>query len=322
MRNLLSGTLLASLSILAAEAANAQSSAGITTYGFVEAGQSYSSGSSDSRSYYLGDFGGTYSFGNFSGADIGLDLGVFSYGSLDSGSSNLPAVVFGGVTLGIGNSKLTIGAPRAAYDLVPLSFARDGAGDQPSPLTYVYDLSVVDLDRLLFGSHGESYGLRYDGMFSGAHVAASWNHTSISGNSFDTYGAAVMYPVGNAVIYGATEYGRGNSGVDVRQSTLGGTYDFGKGKAGLSVAYGNVFFDSLVPNVTRVRGFVNYDVTDKLNLSADAWSVNEGSGNLHIYGIGANYKVFSNAAIKASYARTGGGFSSNDITSIALNWSF
>ncbi|WP_291839308.1 porin [Limimaricola sp.] len=323
MRKFLLSTILASLPALGASGAMAQSSAGITTYGFVQIGQSRISGSSsDTQSYYFGDFGGSYSFGNYGGVDIGLDLGVMGFGSLDSGS-NPPAVTFGAVTFGFGSNKVSVGAPRAAYDMAALPFMGSTGNGLLGAEFYLYGLSVNDLARINIASDVQSYGLRYDGMFSGTHVAASWNRIAQGGDSLDTYGVAAMYQMGNIGLYGGTEYSKGTGTSDLQLSLIGATYDYGKGTAGLAVSYGNVLF-SMVSNATQVRGFVNYDVTDRLKLTANAWGITQGSSdNIRAYGIGADYKVFSNASIEAGYMRFDSSSGSpGDVTSIALNWSF
>ena len=229
---------------------------------------------------------------------FGFDVGVV--GGASSGGGE--AAFFGGFTYTFGNGdKLTLGAPRAAFD----EHAQFKLGELS---TFVRIMPFISGNSLITSAQLLSddlvvYGVRYDGAAGALDYAISL-HQEEDGQA-SAFSSSASYAMGTGAVSGGLEY-IDIDGVDaiteVKLRYDGRANQFGYGAGVMSISSGGSSEE-----VYEIYG--SYLPNDQLELTATATFL--GSGGDAIYGLGASYAFNENTKLRAS------AMSSNDFSDAA-----
>ncbi|MBW6506275.1 MAG: hypothetical protein K0B00_05915 [Rhodobacteraceae bacterium] len=266
--------------------------------GFVQ--YEYLSDSSDGVDFGFGDFAVGLQ-GAFGGNKVGFDLGVIAVGSIQEDFSE--SALFPTFWTETSFGKFSIGRPRSAMASrikVP-----------PIAGTYYYtdfiQMAFNVTDMAVLQASAESYGLRYDGSFSGYDVGLSWHHLEGVGGSGTSLTGFV------ARDYGAFDFALGFEhlqGNGTNETTYVATLGYDVGTYGARLSLGDSFI--MPDSAYSVEAF--YRPLDWLKVTA---SYGNYASNV-VYGANAEVSFLQNGYAGVGYF-DGDGFPSG-FTTAYVGW--
>lgn len=297
------------VSTLLAPAAYAQShSQGIETQGYVEL--SYNNASSDDDIALTGDFDvfvGPKALGL--GVPIGFDFGLEGVKSADNGSAHALYAAVSYSIVGVG--KVSIGAPRSAYDSVLTSKHARTFNFFASPNERFAFAST--LSNAAIASENQSYGVRFDSDVRPVEVSASYNTVELGTADLDSFALAVSFKYGD-LIYSAAYENVSVPGGNHDNYKLGGQADLGEYVFGASFASTNTISGG---DFQALEGFFTYRPTAKIDITATllhySWT------DQNSYGLSGKYTFWRNAYAEIAAIRPA---RADDVYQLNIGWDF
>ena len=260
---------------------------GFSADGYVQAGVSWVG--SDRGSYILGKGSLDVPFpGGDSLPEMGLGL---SFGGLSTDSVQA-SYVFPTFYFGTGNTRVSLGLPRSAFDLV--GFGRDMAAPY-GPIGLELEAYLLE-SYVTLAQYSDIYmpGVRIDQKIGALDASASYLYDK--GSGVRSIAASVRSPIaGRVSVFGAAEVA--TDGVSSMNS-----YFLGVEKDGGPMRYGLQYSSSMFFGGEYASGYVEYTVSDRLTAGATGM-VFIGSAD-YLLGIDAKYQL-GDFSLEGSYL-TGG----------------
>jgi len=301
-RRLFGISALSSAMLLGASIASAQGAPdGYSADGYVQAGVFWIG--SDWKPYVLGKGWLDVPFpGGDSIPGMGLELSFSGVGS-DTGqvSAVFPAFYFG-----IGNTKVSLGLPRSAFDDAGLR------RDMASP----YGPLGLELDAILRGSYATqvqysdiySPGVRIDGKIGNLEASASYLYDRTNG--VRSAAVSARYDnTGGVSVSGAVEVATDGM-TSVNSYLLGVEKDAGAMRYGLQYGKAMLSIDKFA------SGYIEYDISDRLTAGATGLKVIGTPG--YLVGVDARYDL-GDFSLDGSYLT--GGVLADDTGTVTANFS-
>lgn len=273
---------------------------------------SYLDGENDGDGIARGEIDLAYDnvFGNF-GLSLGIDAFQFD--------STTRSELYPAITYRFGDHLISAGMTRSALDAGYLP-------DRQVLSSSLFDLQIAGLSGsflsqalLIQDSSVDNLGLRWDGRFGETKVGASYNRLSSSGNpAAHVYGLALRHSLsesfsaGDLDVFAAYEH-IDEAGASVYQWSLGLEGQVNRFGYGLSLGDS----DNLLER--HLRGWVEYDVNDRLQISAEVLSLTDG-GSSELYSLGARYNIRDGLIAELNYLD--GSAVINSATEFSLRYEF
>ncbi len=284
--------------------------AGFEMSGYIEYSDLNGDGFDESFGRMDADFAHHNLIGNF-GVSLGID-GFYVDGNSES-------ELYPAITYSFGDHMISAGMTRSALDSGYLP-------DRQILGSSLFELELAGISGsfmkqalLLSGSDIDNIGLRWDGAFGNTEVGVSYNSISSSGSpSIDVYAVAVRHDMsglssaGDLDIFAGYEH-IGDTGSSSDAWTIGVEGQVNK------FGYGVSFGDSDAFSGEHIRGWVDYDITDRLQVSAEVLSFHDGPDTT-LYSLGASYDIWNGFVAEAHYIDDNDG--DNRTTELTLRYEF
>lgn len=284
--------------------------AGFEMSGYIE----YSDLNGDGFDESFGRMDANFAHHNLIG-NFGVSLGIDAF-HVDG---NTRSELYPAITYGFGDHMISAGMTRSVLDNGYLP-ERQILGSS------LFDLQLPGIGGsymkqvlLQSGAGADNIGLRWDGAFGNTKVGVSYNSLSASGSpSVDAFAVAVRHSMPGLSSTGELDAFAGFERIDASGSAVD-VWTIGVegqiNKFGYGVSFGDTDFFS----GNHVRGWVDYDITDRLEVSAEVLSLNDGSGST-VYSLGASYEIWNGFVAEANYIDDDDGNTST--TEISVRYEF
>lgn len=309
MHKFISPALLAALTVPSATIAQSLPE-GFEISGYIEVSEFSGDGPDESLGRLDVDIAQYNLFGNF-----GVSLGVDAYHV----NGNTRSELYPAITYSFGDHMISAGMTRSVLDggYVP---------DRQILGSSLFDLQLPGLGTsymkqalLTAGSGADNLGLRWDGRFGDTEVGVSYNNISSAGpGSVDVYAVAVRHDLSGLSSAGDLDvfagYERLNTdGPSIDIWTLGVEGQINRFGYGVSLGDADGLFGG------HVRGWLDYDITDRLQVSAEVLSLNDGPDTT-VYSLGVAYNVWNGLVAEANYIDSDSG--GDGTTEFTLRYEF
>ena len=221
--------------------------------------------------YLNGEFDDTFLVGDVwvrytAPSGLGFDAGLVAFSDFDDSEHALYAAV----TYSFGDSKISVGVPRPAYDTFSNFPAVGGLR--------TFELALGNLNGdipefvYLLGDTDPPLGVRYDGEFGPLQVAASAHRFDDDLVEADAFAIALRYDVtSNVALLADWERFLPDGGPGVTTTRAGTQLQFSSWESGL--AYFNRDFDA-APHIDGTETWVTYMPTSEIDVTATALNTN------------------------------------------------
>ncbi len=256
------------------------------------------------------DLGMEYLFGNF-----GFSLGIDAFRFFDSTYSEL----YPAVTYRFGDHLISAGMTRPVMDNGYLDDRQVLNSGLLNLEVGLVSSSFTKIYLLQGGSSVSNIGLRWDGVYGNTKVGASYNRLSVDGSSpdLDVFSLALRHELG--LLSSATDMAvfagyetLSTSGMDASNWVVGLDGQVNR------IGFGATFGDSDQALGQSLRGWIDYDITERLMIGAEALSLRD--ADVDFYGVTASYEAWNGVVFEASYIDQSG--PGDGVTELTLRYEF
>lgn len=256
------------------------------------------------------DLGMTNLFGNF-----GFSLGIDAFRFFGSSYSEL----YPAVTYSFGDHLISAGMTRPVMDNGYLDGRQILSSGFLNLETGLVNGSFTKFWLLQGGSSVSNIGLRWDGIYGNTKIGASYNRLSADGSpsDIDVFSLALRHELGQ--LSSATDMAffagyekMSSSGMDASSWVIGLDGQVNQ------IGFGATFGDSDQALGQSLRGWIDYDITERLTIGAEALNLRD--ADVDFIGVTASYEAWNGVVFEASYIDQSG--LGDGVTELTLRYEF
>ena len=207
--------------------------------------------------------------------------------------------------------RISFGAPESAYEAYGLNGFVNDFGYFSMLAIGVFTGSTADL--IAIGSEEVVTGLSYDGALGQTRFGLSYHNYSEGSDDIDMFAAAVRHSFESLDIfatYETTDFGY----TDLDRYVVGAEGNVGQ--FGYGIAYANGA--TISEDIDTTYFYLDYDFNDRFTVGANVLDIKTPGGGSTLYGVTADYTIWRNAHLGASYYELSE--IDDSFTSVRLGW--